>query len=182
MAGPINPAPKGEAMLKKNSHCSFCGTRFPDEPWPRKCHACGQTSYLNPLPVVVALLPIAGGLVGVRRNIEPKKGTLTLPGGYVDLNETWQEGAVRELREETGIVIGAGDIQLYDVQNGLDDTLVIFGLATPLPIDRLKPFQSRETQEVTLIDRPMELGWPNHTLIVARYFAERGIGAPPLPV
>jgi ADP-ribose pyrophosphatase YjhB (NUDIX family) len=133
------------------------------------------------LPVVVALLPIAGGLVGVRRNIEPRKGTLTLPGGYVDLNETWQEGTIRELREETGIVIGAEDVQLYDVQNGLDDTLVIFGLATPLPLDRLKPFQSKETQEVTLIDRPVELGWPNHTRIVARYFAEQGLAMPSPP-
>jgi ADP-ribose pyrophosphatase YjhB (NUDIX family) len=168
-------------MLKKNSHCSFCGTRFNDEPWPRTCRACGQTSYLNPLPVVVALLPIGDGLVGVRRNIEPKRGTLTLPGGYVDLNETWQEGAVRELREETGISIDPGEIRLYDVQNGLDDTLVIFGLATPQPRDRLKPFQSRETQEIALIDRPMELGWPNHTVIVARYFAERGLGLPQPP-
>lgn len=169
-------------MLKKNSHCSFCGARFITETWPRKCHICGQTSYLNPLPVVVALLPIAGGLVVVRRNIEPRKGTLALPGGYVDLNETWQEGAIREVREETGIVIGAGDVHLYDVQNGLDDTLVIFGLATPLPHDRLKPFQSKETQEVTLIDRPVELGWPNHTRIVARYFAEQGLVMPANPV
>lgn len=160
-------------MLKKNSHCSFCGARFSDESWPRKCRACGQTSYLNPLPVVVALVPISGGLVVVRRNIEPQKGTLTLPGGYVDCNETWQEGAVRELREETGIVIGAEELRLYDVQNGLDDTLVIFGLAAPQPPDRLKPFHSKETQEVALIDRPVALGFPNHTRIVARYFADR---------
>jgi ADP-ribose pyrophosphatase YjhB (NUDIX family) len=121
-------------------------------------------------------VPIAGGLVVVRRNIEPQKGTLTLPGGYVDLNETWQEGAIRELREETGITIGVEELRLYDVQNGLDDTLVIFGLAAQQPLDRLTPFHSKETQEVTLIDRPLELGFPNHTRIVARYFAEQGVG------
>lgn len=166
-------------MLKKHSHCSFCGTRFTSEPWPRKCHACGNTSYLNPLPVVVALVPIGNGLLVVRRNIEPSKGTLTLPGGYVDRNETWQEGAIRELQEETGIIISVDELRLYDVQNGLDDTLVIFGLAAQLPVERLKPYQSKETQEVTLIDRPIELGFPNHTRIVARYFAELGI--PPEP-
>jgi len=173
-----SPVKKGKRMLKKNLHCSYCGARFNDTSWPRKCSSCGQTSYLNPLPVVVALVPIAGGLVVVRRNIEPSKGTLTLPGGYIDLNETWQEGAIRELREETGIAIGVEELRLYDVQNGLDDTLVIFGLAVPQPLERLQPFCSKETQEVALINRPVELGFPNHTRIVARYFAEQRRGAP----
>jgi ADP-ribose pyrophosphatase YjhB (NUDIX family) len=166
-------------MTEQHSHCSYCGVRFQERGWPRRCRGCGHTSYLNPLPVVVAMLPIDGGLVVVRRNIEPQKGTLTLPGGYVDLGETWQEGAVRELQEETGIRIGVEEVTLYDVQNGLDHTLVIFGLTAPQPLERLRPFQSKETQEVTLIHRPVELGFPNHTRIVARYFAERGIGPDP---
>jgi len=161
-------------MPKKNSHCTFCGTRFPDpDPWPRACRACGNKTYLNPLPVVVVLLPINNGLVVIRRNIDPRKGTLTLPGGYIDLGETWQEGAKRELLEETGIDIADSEVSLYDVQNGLDDTLVIFGLAEAQPAAALKPFSSEEIQEVALIDRPMELGFVMHTRVVSRYFAER---------
>jgi len=120
------------------------------------------------------LQPIDSGLVVIRRNIEPSLGTLTLPGGYLDLGETWQQGARRELLEETGISITAENIRLYDVQNGLDETIVIFGLATPQPREVLQPFSSSETQEVTLIDRPVELGFPNHTRVVADYFAGRG--------
>ncbi len=162
-------------MPEKNSHCSYCGSRFPDSaPWPRRCHGCGNTSYLNPLPVVVVLLPVAGGLVVIRRNIEPSKGTLTLPGGYLDLGETWQDGAKRELHEETGIDITGGEIRLYDVQNGLDHTLVIFGLAEKQPGDALQPFSSAETQEVVLIEEPIELGFSMHTDVVGRFFAERG--------
>jgi ADP-ribose pyrophosphatase YjhB (NUDIX family) len=161
-------------MHEKHSHCTYCGSLFPDaEPWPRHCRACGNRSYLNPLPVAVVLTPVADGLVVIRRNIEPQKGTLTLPGGYIDLGETWQEGAVRELLEETGIDISTNDIFLYDVQNGLDDTLVIFGMAAKQPPEVLKPFVTEETQEVVLINQPMELGFPMHTRIVARYFAER---------
>jgi len=161
-------------MPAKNSHCSFCGSRFPaSHPWPRTCRSCGNKSYLNPLPVVVVLCPVNNGLIVIRRNIDPQKGTLTLPGGYLDPGETWQEGARRELLEETGIGIDARKIRLYEVMNGLDDTLVIFGLAEAQPTADLKPFSSEETQEVVLIKSPIELGFPMHTEVVKRYFAEK---------
>ncbi len=162
-------------MHEKNSHCSFCGTRFdPGSPWPRRCRRCGNASYLNPIPVAVVLLPVGDGLVVIRRNIEPQKGTLTLPGGYIDRGETWQEAAQRELMEETGIGVATDEITLYDVENGLDDTLVVFGLAAAQPLERLQPYSSPETQETVLILRPMTLGFPMHTRVVTRFFAERG--------
>jgi ADP-ribose pyrophosphatase YjhB (NUDIX family) len=162
-------------MFNKNSCCSYCGTQFPDpELRPITCQRCGNTNYLNPIPVVVMLVPMGNGLVVARRNIEPQKGTLVLPGGYLDLGETWQEGAVRELYEETGIRIAADEIRLYDVQNGLDNTLVISGLARKQPLSCLKPFTSAETQEVALIEKPIVLGFPLHNLWVRRYFAETG--------
>jgi len=161
-------------MHIKNSHCSFCGAEFdPFAPWPRTCGACGNRSYLNPIPVVVVLAPAGYSVVVVRRNIEPQRGTLTLPGGYIDPGETWQEGASRELVEETGIEVSPDMISLYDVQNGLDNTLVVFGLAQPQSRDILRPFSSAETQEVALIDQPTELGFPMHTKIVERYFRDR---------
>jgi ADP-ribose pyrophosphatase YjhB (NUDIX family) len=164
-------------MGEQYAHCSFCGGPFAaGAPWPRHCPHCRRVSYRNPLPVVVVLLPLAGGLVVIRRNIEPSKGTLTLPGGYLDLGESWQQGARRELLEETGIAIPVESLRLYDVQNGLDDTLVIFGLAAAQPQGVLHPFASAETQEVVLIEGPVELGFPMHTEVVKRYFSERRRG------
>ena len=34
------------------------------------------------------------------------EGLWSVPGGRIDAGETWQETAVREVREETGIVVG----------------------------------------------------------------------------
>lgn len=162
-------------MNTKNSHCCYCGTRFPAGlPWPRQCRRCGNRSYLNPLPVVVLLVPAGEGLVVIRRAIEPRKGTLTLPGGFLDLDESWQEGARRELLEETGIEVDARGITLYEVMNGMDGTVIIFGLAAPQRLDAVQPFVSGETEEVLVIDRPVELGFVMHTQVVARYFREKG--------
>jgi ADP-ribose pyrophosphatase YjhB (NUDIX family) len=121
----------------------------------------------------VVLLPVGQGIVVIRRNTEPQKGTLTLPGGFIDLGETWQEAGVRELREETGIDSSGSELALFDVMNGLDGTLVIFGLAAQHPLGVLRPFTSEETQEVVLIDRPIELGFSMHTQVVTRYFEEK---------
>ena len=165
-------------MTDRHGHCGYCGTPFnPAAEWPRQCQGCGNTSYLNPIPVVVVLVPVGDGVVLVRRGIEPARGTLTLPGGYMGIGETWQEAGVRELEEETGIVIPAGEITLYDVMNGLDDTLVIFGLAKQQPAEVCRPFSSDETMEVVLIKEPRELGFPMHTRVVERYFRGRGVKA-----
>lgn len=162
-------------MTIRNSHCSFCGTPFvPDQPWPRTCAGCGNTSYLNPLPVAVMVLPVDDAVLVVRRAIEPHRGELALPGGFIDMGESWQEAAVRELREETGIVVGADRVRLLDVRSAPDGTLLIFALGPrtdPAALPAVTP--TAETTEWLLIDKPQELAFPLHTRIVADYFGRR---------
>lgn len=56
--------------------------------------------------MVVGCIPIWGDAILLcKRNIEPRKGYWTLPAGYLECNETSQEGAIRETLEETGALV-----------------------------------------------------------------------------
>jgi ADP-ribose pyrophosphatase YjhB (NUDIX family) len=166
----------------RNAFCSYCGTKFaPDAAWPRTCAACGETTYLNPTPVAVALLPVVQpggerGLVVVRRDIDPGRGELGLPGGFLDIGESWREGAVRELREETGIVADASDVSLFDVHSGTGGgVLLVFGLLPERPAAELPPvIATDETSEWLVITGPRRLVFPTHTDAAASYFAQAG--------
>lgn len=163
----------------KGSHCSYCGHGFPPDPnWPRTCASCGHTTYANPLPVAVALQPVRDssgtGLVVVRRTIEPSRGTLALPGGFIETGETWQNAVVRELGEETRIPADAADVTLAGVLTDLDGHLLVFGL---LPVressELLAPAPTDETDGWQLIHGPTELGFPLHTEAATGWFGGR---------
>ena len=51
------------------------------------CTACGFVFYIDPKLTVIALVPYRGGLVMVRRSIEPGYGLWVVPGGFVDVGE-----------------------------------------------------------------------------------------------
>jgi ADP-ribose pyrophosphatase YjhB (NUDIX family) len=165
-------------MPDRYLHCTFCGARFAaGQPWPRRCAACGETSYLNPKPVAVALQPVGPGLLVVRRAVPPARDRLALPGGYIDVGETWPEAVVRELAEETGLTADPAEVRLFDTLSAPDGTLLVFGLlpAVPAPPPGLP---NVETLGVEVIDRPTPLGFDLHTRVADRWFAT----APVTPV
>jgi ADP-ribose pyrophosphatase YjhB (NUDIX family) len=162
-------------MPDKYAHCTFCGARFvPEQPWPRRCGACGETSYLNPKPVAVAVQPVGGGLLVVRRGIPPARDRLALPGGFIDMGETWQQAAARELSEEVGLTTDPKSVRLYDTLSAPDGTVLIFGLFPALPgEEELPPTQpNAETLGWQVLRGPAKLGFDLHTRVANNYFAE----------
>lgn len=160
-------------MAERNSHCSYCGAAFePEQAWPRTCAACNHTSFVNPLPVAVCLLPVAGGVLLVRRAIEPHTGKLALPGGFIDVGESWQQAAARELFEETGVRIEAAAIEQFRTVSAPDGTLLVFGIAAPVTPDAVPDrTPSAEVSELVVITSPQPLAFPLHTQVVDAYFA-----------
>jgi 8-oxo-dGTP pyrophosphatase MutT (NUDIX family) len=159
-------------MPDRYAHCTFCGARFtPGQPWPRRCGACGKTSYLNPTPVAVAVQPVGSGLLVVRRGIPPARDTLALPGGFIEVGETWQQATVRELREEVGLTADPDGVRLFDVLSAPDGTLLIFGLLPPLAGELPEWVPNEESLGAQVIEEPTELGFDLHTRVANAYFA-----------
>jgi ADP-ribose pyrophosphatase YjhB (NUDIX family) len=157
----------------KNSHCSYCGTRFTQTDWPRTCAGCGQMSWVNPLPVSVVLLPVDDGLLLVRRAIPPV-GQLALPGGYINFGESWEEAGARELLEETGIRIDPGELSHFQTRSTPrpDTLLIVFGLARPRSgLPAFAP--NEEVSELVVGSAPADLAFSLHTDAMAAWFARR---------
>lgn len=86
--------------------CTYCGqptvSTVPagDNRPRRHCPACNAVHYENPLIVVGCVPEYHGRILICRRAIEPRRGYWTVPAGFMELNETLQDGAARECLEE----------------------------------------------------------------------------------
>jgi ADP-ribose pyrophosphatase len=94
--------------LEQFIYCPRCGVKHfnATNEKAKKCTSCEFTYYFNPSAAVACFLMDSDGrLLLVRRAKEPAKGTLDLPGGFADMNETAEEVVCREVKEETGLDI-----------------------------------------------------------------------------
>ncbi len=164
-----------QQTFTKNSYCSYCGQPFAvDQAWPRRCVHCHNMTFQNPLPVAVLLLPVDNGLLVIRRAIQPRQGQLALPGGYIELGESWQAAAARELHEEAGITLDPHTVQEFRVHSAPDGTVLIFGLAQNLSAANLPTFiPTSEASERVILTEPAELAFSLHTEIVEAFFATK---------
>jgi ADP-ribose pyrophosphatase YjhB (NUDIX family) len=141
-------------LLKKiefMNYCSNCGSdniikEIPvdDHRLRFTCKNCGKIFYENPR-VVVGTIPIFNNKVLLaKRGIEPQKGKWNLPAGFLEMDETSKEGAIRETIEETGAEIS--DLTLHTIFQSDSNHLYILFLAN------LKSEKFNTTAESTEIE------------------------------
>ena len=90
-------------------HCPRCGCNAfitNDNGRSFNCEGCHFNYYMNNSAAVACLIfNSQGKLLLARRAIEPAKGMLDLPGGFVEPMESAEEAVVREINEELGIKV-----------------------------------------------------------------------------
>jgi ADP-ribose pyrophosphatase YjhB (NUDIX family) len=92
--------------------CPSCGSALESrllkagDPERLVCSACAFILYLDPKVAVGTIITTEDDqIVLVRRAIEPGYGLWVFPGGYVDRGEQVTAAAIREAREEAGLVV-----------------------------------------------------------------------------
>jgi len=88
--------------------CPYCGYKLVRKILEGRerlyCSRCGKIYYENPTPVVAAIArDNEGKILLIKRKIDPRKGEWALPSGFMELDESPVEAALRELAEETGL-------------------------------------------------------------------------------
>lgn len=111
------------------SFCPKCGGTLKrrslksTEPDRLVCLACGFIFFLDPKVAVGMIVSLDGGLVLVRRAIEPAYGKWVFPGGFVDRGERVEEAAVRETREESCLEVKV--TRLLNIYSYADHPVII---------------------------------------------------------
>jgi 8-oxo-dGTP diphosphatase len=105
----------------KKTYCFECGAKLEQRNLDGKirglCPKCNTISYINPIPAAAAAIIRDGKILLVKRGVAPKIGLWSLPAGFIEVDETVSECAVREVKEETGL-----DVEL----TGILDVYTIF--------------------------------------------------------
>ncbi|MGH6933485.1 MAG: NUDIX domain-containing protein [Dongiaceae bacterium] len=114
------------------------------------CNDCGYVQYENPKVVVGSVGTWQDKLLMCRRAINPRRGFWTLPAGFLELNETTAEGALREAWEEARARIELeGVLAVYTITR-LSQVQVIYRARLISPEIAAGP----ESAEVALFDWP----------------------------
>lgn len=143
-------------------YCAVCAgllqeSHLPSEDRPRlACAQCGYIHYINP-KVVSGTLPTASGKLWLlRRGIEPRLGYWTYPAGYQEWDESTEEAALRETREELGCEVILGPLLGVYSRPGAPVVNIVY-LATLLK-DTAPPCTTKEALEVRAF-APDDIPW-----------------------
>lgn len=157
-------------------YCSHCAAPLPGPP-PVACPSCDTSHWLDAKPCAGALVALEGRLLLVRRAHSPWRGAWDIPGGFCGPREHPSEAAVREVREETGLVVQTSSILgMWIDSYGPDGpdadkvTLSIYFQATPRGRveTRADPNEVAEIRWFAPGELPSAVAFPGHVPAVLR--------------
>jgi len=91
--------------------CMLCGATLEDRTPEadnrirQVCPVCGFVHYRQPKIAAGVVVEHDGGVVLVRRAVDPRRGFWSFPCGFMEIDETLEQAALRETREECGLEV-----------------------------------------------------------------------------
>lgn len=124
-------------MISDPKYCPQCGAALEAQQMGDRtrpvCPQCGFVFYLNPIVAAGALVEQDGRVALVQRGVEPGRGRWCLPSGYVELNESAEEAAVRETWEELRLRVELdGLLNTFSFTNPSSQGVLLIYAAHPL--------------------------------------------------
>jgi ADP-ribose pyrophosphatase YjhB (NUDIX family) len=168
--------------MRLKKFCHECGGPLGDREAEgrvrRFCAACEEPVYENPVPATaVVVADSARRILFVKRSVPPKAGWWCLPGGFMELGESPEECALRELREETGIRGRIGD--LLGVTSSHSEqyhTVLMMGYLVEDYEGEPRPGDDALDVAFFSQDALPEIAFESHRRFVRVYLAARGNG------
>jgi ADP-ribose pyrophosphatase YjhB (NUDIX family) len=90
------------------------------------CDHCGFVNYQNPKIIVGSVVYDDDRILLCRRAIYPRRGFWTIPAGYLENNETPEEGAKREALEEANARLNLGSLLAIYTMKHLSQVQLIY--------------------------------------------------------
>lgn len=124
-------------------YCVRCGEQTENKDNVRSCKSCGYVFYINSSPATSALVISDGKILLTTRAIDPHKGKLDTPGGFLELNETFEDAIKREVKEELGVEVR--DLEYFNstieryLFSGVEGYLVNVNFKVTLESEDFKP-------------------------------------------
>jgi ADP-ribose pyrophosphatase YjhB (NUDIX family) len=174
-------------LAAMNRHCARCGGALAnglvdgedrERLW---CPACGQVAYLNPRLVVTTFpMPSEDRVTLLRRGIEPGLGSWAQPGGFLEIDETVTEAAIRETYEETGLIVEPGPI--VGLYSRLEAGIVVIVLEARIAAGTAHATpEALEVRDFGTDDLPWEgIAFTTTTWALRDWVVRRGAEPPPL--
>jgi ADP-ribose pyrophosphatase YjhB (NUDIX family)/ribosomal protein S18 acetylase RimI-like enzyme len=141
------------------------------------CLKCGYVLFRNPVPGVGVLVEMKSGVVLIKRGHHPKKDRWALPAGFIEADESIEEAALRECKEETNLDIEL--IEMFHVDSFPTDPtpesgIIIFYRAKPVG-GKLQPGDDAVEAKVFSADAlPNDVAFRTHRAALARWAGLQG--------
>ena len=115
------------------SFCPQCGTALQDREAygrvRRYCPACDRIVFRDPKVAAGVVIEREGQVLLILRQNQPGRGLWSIPAGFVDFDEDPASTAVRECREETGLVVALTallDVIIGEGQQGEASFMIVY--------------------------------------------------------